>query len=249
MSSELQNKMYHYQEQPPAVSWDKIVAALDEEDNALHQRFSRYAVNPPSTVWNAIAAELDGDKKVVRLQRTNFKRYMAAAAVIAIIAASAALLFTKLSQSGSGNNVIDQTSITANPSTSSPDTNSGSVTNNTNEYRTETTSSIAYHPSKTRRFTSRATFIDIPGPDLPERVERMNRFDFASNIDRYMVYIDGNGKAMRLPKKLYDAMACVEEEITCRQRIESLQQKMANTAITSDFTAILELLNNVKENK
>jgi len=250
MSSDLQHKMYNYQPQPPAGCWDKVVSALDEEDSSLVERFKQYQVQPPVEVWNKIVEGLNEQpKKVVPLWRRGVIKYIAAACIIGLIVVSATLLLNK----NSNQNPISQTNQgkqTDQPSNSLPEQ---PITNNTDDITKINASqtynkAIAYSISKPKQI-ERSGFIKTPGTDLPAKLTAVSRVDFAATVDRYMVYSDGKGKAMRLPKKIFDSISCVEEEITCKQRIQNLQQKIANAALTSDFTAVLELLNNVRENQ
>jgi hypothetical protein len=60
MSTDLQHKMYNYEVNPPASSWDKIVTALDESH--LTDQFPSILQNatatPPAGAWDTIAATL-----------------------------------------------------------------------------------------------------------------------------------------------------------------------------------------------
>ena len=73
----------------------------------------------------------------------------------------------------------------------------------------------------------------------------------ATNIplEKYMVYSDGDGNAMKLPKKLFDFITCVREEVVCQQQMQQLQQRFALTAMTTDFTGVLDIVKNLKENQ
>jgi hypothetical protein len=64
-----------------------------------------------------------------------------------------------------------------------------------------------------------------------------------------MVYSDGDGTAMKLPKKLFDFITCVREDILCKQEMQQLQQRFASTVLTTDFTGVLEVLKTLKENQ
>jgi hypothetical protein len=84
---------------------------------------------------------------------------------------------------------------------------------------------------------------------VPQYAERTNAIDYSSTDDKYMIYSDGDGNAMRLPKKLYDAFACNTDRITCKQKLKKLQEQVAASAMKTDFTGILDMLNNLQENQ
>src|SRR4051812_9969578 len=100
MNSDLQNKLSHFEAEPPEGVWNKIADALDEE-STFSQRLFAYEEQPPLQVWNDIETALDETvpTKVIPFT-TRFKtplRYIAAASVIAVI-----LVITTLSINKTG---------------------------------------------------------------------------------------------------------------------------------------------------
>ena len=63
------------------------------------------------------------------------------------------------------------------------------------------------------------------------------------------MYSDGDGNAMRLPKKLFDFISCVKEDVSCKQEMQQWQQQFAAAVLTTDFTGVLEILKTLKENQ
>ncbi|MEO7984109.1 MAG: hypothetical protein ABI688_08505, partial [Bacteroidota bacterium] len=61
MSSGLQHKMYNFEVTPPASTWEKIAAELDESELAAKFPSSLYNIQlaPPLQVWQRISAALD----------------------------------------------------------------------------------------------------------------------------------------------------------------------------------------------
>ncbi|MFL5810973.1 MAG: hypothetical protein ACJ749_15740 [Flavisolibacter sp.] len=78
---------------------------------------------------------------------------------------------------------------------------------------------------------------------------RTTAIDYTTPVDKYMIYSDGDGKAVRLSKKLYDDYACATDKIICKQKIKKLQEQVASAAMKSDFTGILDILNKLEENQ
>jgi hypothetical protein len=64
-----------------------------------------------------------------------------------------------------------------------------------------------------------------------------------------MIYSDGDGNAVRLPKKIFSAFACPTEDIKCKQRLQQLREKFAESAMTADFTGLLQILKSLQENQ
>jgi len=249
MSSELQNKMYNYEVQPPATGWNRVVAALDEESDSLAQRLQNFETSPPPTVWNKIKEELGNEKEIVPFRKKNVFRYAAAAVLVALMVLSGSLL---LKNNNDGNDTVSQPKLTNSNSTvnsSSSITTPDLASDKINSFQAQGAADkqIAYQrPKRNSVFTSH---LGTKQMNAPERIEVEKRISFGNTIDRYMVYSDGHGNAMRLPKKLYDVISCIQVDISCKDRMQGYQQKIANAALTSDFTAVLEMLNNLRENQ
>ena len=57
MSSDLKNKMDHWEAKPPESAWNRITASLDADDEyVLAQKFSSFESQPPRHVWEQIEA-------------------------------------------------------------------------------------------------------------------------------------------------------------------------------------------------
>ena len=72
----------------------------------------------------------------------------------------------------------------------------------------------------------------------------------AERTDRYMIATTDDGNPVRLPKKVYSAFACPDDELTrqaCELQLTLLQQKMS-ASLTTDFAQFLDLLKNLQEN-
>lgn len=247
MSNELQQKMYNYDVQPPVESWNRIVAALAEE-GSLAERLKNFEAFPPATAWNKIEAELGTEEtKVISLKRKNALRYIAAAVVFALIVFSGTFLL----ENNKNNDTVSQSNATNKNTavTSSERLNTPySTTANQNDLIHHSADrQIAY--TKPKRIAVSKFIARLQQITAPEKVEPQRKISFDNTVDRYMVYSDGDGNAMRLPKKLYDAISCVQFDISCKDKMQSMQQKIANASFTSDFTAVLEMLNNLKENQ
>ena len=76
---------------------------------------------------------------------------------------------------------------------------------------------------------------------MPRQVDKEALFNFSS-LNDHMVYSDGDGNAMKLPKKLFSLVNCPDGDGSCKERIHQLQQKLSSTAMTADFTGILDML-------
>jgi hypothetical protein len=84
---------------------------------------------------------------------------------------------------------------------------------------------------------------------LPKQAERNEMISSSVSPDKYMIYSDGDGNVVRLPKKVFSAFACADQDIICKQRLQQLREKFASSAMTADFTGLLEILKSLQENQ
>jgi hypothetical protein len=63
------------------------------------------------------------------------------------------------------------------------------------------------------------------------------------------MYSDGDGNVVRLPKKIFNAFACPTEDVMCKQKLQRLKEKFAASAMTADFTGVLQILKSLQENQ
>lgn len=261
MSSKLQNKLLNYQPEPPAGAWDAIAAALDNAPAVPYsEKLFHFEQAPPPAAWSKIEAALDAEApaKVVRMGKG---RWIAAAAAVLVLAFSATT-FVMNRQSGSnsgtasGPTVQRSTPTPVSTDTTTLDTEITPQEETVTQAPPETATITAPSPARsiaTARPIKRRPVIAAAalGPSLPrwEKAERRQQLQFSVPADRYMVYSDGKNSPVKLSKKMFDVFSCAQEDLRCRERIQSLQQKIANAAMASDFTGMLDLLNQLRENQ
>jgi hypothetical protein len=246
MSSNLQNKLFNYEVPPPPGSWEEIDAALGQQQSSLSNRLLHFEVNPPGRIWASINKELDQQDQAspvvpfTRRHRNAF-RYAGVAAVLIAVAVLTSLLINKNTQ----RNLSDETLVDNPVDTKIPEQNDtgSSATVQTQEVRPR----IIALPRKQQPSSpkpEKATAFAFTDPDQ-EGVETST----GQKEDKYMLFIDGDGNVMRLSKKLFNAFACAAYDYVCKERINSLQAKVASTAVSSNFTGILDILKNLQENQ
>lgn len=252
MSSDLQNKLFHFEANPPGGVWNKIADALDADTELeFPQRLFNYQEQPPVQLWKNIEASLEEPETAIKvIPITRYKkplRYVAAAAsIIAII--FLATTFTN-KKTGAGAVIGGTETVTTNQSSILP-SNEPRIADNSNKNSTPL-SSTADEEQERNQQRKRALASIRPQNIFrsfafsqrlfPKKADKEELFDF-SDLNSYMVYSDGDGNAMRLPKKLFNLVHCKDGDNSCRERIRELQQKMAAGATTTDFGGILEIL-------
>ncbi|MBB1283693.1 hypothetical protein HRH25_04840 [Flavisolibacter sp. BT320] len=238
MNNDLQNKLQQFSPDPPAEAWDKIASALDAEES-FAPRLYAYEETPPASNWQKIeqqALTVEKEAKIVPLHRRLSKpiRYIAAASIIAIILVTVTLT-TERTEAGAleteGTTAVPSANIpvTAGTDPTGNENNSGQQFN-TNESATDDNNQNSLAGSQTQRPTSltgKRSFSTVPINALQSN---------------YVTYSDGNGKVMRVSRKMETYINCQDSDRQCKQRLKELRQKMAAKAMTTDFTGILEML-------
>lgn len=90
MSSNLQNKLYNYEANPPTATWKKIAVALDdiEQANSFPSKLYNLEETPPDSAWGKIEVSLEeGHKTILPVpgKLSNLFRYAAAVVITGII--------------------------------------------------------------------------------------------------------------------------------------------------------------------
>ena len=260
MSNQIQHKLSNYEVQPPAKAWDEIESALDNGINTnFADKLYSFEQKPPHTTWQKISSQLGQYSKEAARVVPFFKRYSkplkysTAVAAFVILAILTSLFISKKTVSES----IVNTSLPSieNKSAESPEV----IQNNQSPQQI----SIARLNTQKRAGHIRLSSMKSNtwlGPEtslkstasvekvVPQYAERTNAIDYSSD-EKYMIYSDGDGNAVRLPKKLFDAFACNTDRVKCKQKLKKLQEQVAASAMKTDFTGILDMLNKLQENQ
>lgn len=266
MKDNLQQRLSAFEAPPPADAWPRIAAALEE--NGLAQRLEDYAPPPPPGAWAQIAAAL-GQQAAPSLPaavRRLRPWALAAAAVLVLLAGG---LYLNL-RDGSGSGVMVQDLPLPLPANENQDTvRSGNpapaaagptvLTVSTGGsglrpiiQRMARRAGLVSEPAKTATATLRS-FREVsvaPTAMIPQEAVRPQPIAYSMPSERYLIYSDDQGRAMRMPCRLYDMIACGDGDDACRQRLAQLQQQAAMSGgLTTDFTGMLELLRRLGENQ
>ena len=255
MSTPLQNKLLNYAPEPPAESWNRISSALDEGAASLAGKLYSFEADPPPHIWDSINEKLHKDRKAGKLvifypPYRKAVQYSAAAMLLIALSFTASLMVGKKTESA---NLV----VVNEKKVSSPSGNNTGVSNDSAEPSLALANEVdvSGYPSGKKAFQYRLKprlnlgSIAFARTFIPPRAEEKTTITANTPQEKYMVYSDGKGHAMKVPKKLFEFMACVQEELLCKQQMQALQQKLAETSLTADFTGVLELLQNLQENQ
>jgi len=255
MSSNLRNKLSAYEANPPERVWENIASALDhQKPGSYSKRLLAYEVSPPPGIWSKIQSRINQlekyDPGVIPFYRKYSKplKYSGVAAIIITFGIIGSLLISKKTVSEVPAN---QTVLQAQPASNDFKAPEDVPINK----RFTVNSGISMRPGilqeRIARQIQSATgntmaLLEHVAPKFAQRNQAIN---FSTPSDAYMIYSDADGHAVRLPKKMFDVFVCPNDQLTCRQRLQKLQEKIASSSVTSDFTGMLEMLNNLQENQ
>lgn len=266
MSSNWENKLFHFEAEPPAAAWNAIAAGLDEQQAQYPKKLYHYTEQPPDTAWAGIEAQLQQppSAKVMALPaKRNAVRYAAAAAILIFIAGIA--YFT----SGTGEQPVAgatiNNSLLNNVPAAPPVKREIKHFNVPPQPSDASKGSLAVKEKRIPKYTiasnnqsglvsRKQSQINLPeepsfatGLDVVPQEKNIIDTDRA---DRYMIATPADGQPVRLPKKVYSAFACPEDDPNhqaCELQLTLLQQKMSSS-LTTDFAHFLDLLKNLQEN-
>jgi hypothetical protein len=254
MSSDIQRKLLDFEVRPPEGSWNKILAVLDEEMPDFPQKLYAYEEKPADSVWIEVEARLDEkvEAKVIPFFSRYNKAIRYAGIAAAMIIAISTIYFFNRNDSERG--IVQQVKIQQTPGPfieKTPDENKNPQADlaQTAPEKKPTRDHTAYVPHKTEKQKEIspepvAILEYLPAPEIDNGMLAYNH-----PSDKYMIYLDEDGNATRLPKKLFDSFECATKEPACRKKIRDLQDRVASSSVSSDFTGLLEMLRNLRENQ
>ena len=264
MNSETLKKILQYAPDPPQRVWEGILNSLDGNiREGLAEKMQNYQTAPPEHTWKKIEQKLGASVIAIKSNKKffNFRRTAAAAAIIIIAAAS--ILFWNLDEIESSE-IATKTVVPEQQKTTPSNPPAASVEVEKRHLNdTRVSVALASAEQKTARsrkesIPNRSRLDDYVKKDqpaitsfsfIPNRAQEKAIAVSALPVEKYMVYSDDNGNAMRLPKKLFDLINCVKEELICQQKIQQMQYKLASYITTNDFSGLMEMLRNLKENQ
>lgn len=239
MSSQIQNKLLHYEVPPPSEMWDKIAASLDEPfPGSLSEKLYAFESTPPESAWRKIFNNLNAKQKEAKVVPFYVRyrkplKYSSAAAIFIFAAVLVSLLVSKKTESELP---VDRTVKFSAKKDSS-------ILFESKANRQKNTASAPLQKGTSQSFSkiSQAPISSAENDDIS-----------GSLSDKYMIYYDAEGNTIRLPKKIFNAFVCPldrPDNADCKQRLKKLKEKFASSAVTADFNGILEILKSLQENQ
>ena len=265
--------MINYEVTPPANSWEKIAAALDDahSQDQFPSRLYNMEIMPPATAWEEIETSLDNptDASVIAPVRrlSPFFRYAAAAVLIGVVAWGI-IRFTVT------NNTTNNTAQVGASKDSITPLNNLNTTNSTADTGLDSDKpakqdmvvekdkpALTKSSSSARRthgnvhtvIARRSNAVNDMGEDLTQTL-----YAYADHIptlaDRYVMFMTPDGNIIRMSKKWSELLCCVsgeEQDADCKDQLKKWQQKIASSELApspGNFMDILGLVNSLNEN-
>jgi hypothetical protein len=258
--SSLKNKLYNYEQAPPAKAWDKIAAALDEShlSDEFPSKLYNTEVIPPAMAWDRIAGSLDAEEgpKVVHMAKRGFSffRYAAAAVVIGLIAFGAFKWSASKDTSATGElAVLPKEHQSLNAPTTSPIENTAGTERENAVPDANISHATASEIKTTRARKVKENYISEENIAPTSAIYAYN--EHTPNLaDRYVMLMTSNG-IVRMSKKLGNIVCCVageEQDEDCKDQIKKWQEKLACSTVApapGNFMDILSLLSTLNENE
>jgi hypothetical protein len=262
MNPEILKKILQYAPEPPVKVWEGISKILDENNPGdLADKLQNFTAIPPAATWQKIEEKLNHGKTGILVKSQRFftmGRAIAAAAIVII--ATASILFW---------NREGENAFVAGPSTpAAPDTNSSSAQGNSGsgtqknitidsenpgaDHGNKQASLVRNYrpgrqPASNNKSFAHSSMMAVHS-FIPNKAQEKAIAVSTFPTEKYMVYSDDNGNAIRVPKKIFELISCVKEEIVCQEQIQQMQSRFASYVTTNDFTGLMEMLRNLKEN-
>jgi hypothetical protein len=273
------DKLKNYEAMPPAQLWDRVESALEQGGPAFARKLQDFEAAPPLTAWDRIEAQLETAPEAAAplvampSRRRSFAPYLAAAALIGVIAVSAALLFNR-PETGTDRTIarIDtpaQKAITGTKAETAPDSPANTGTNVAvsderpkesrpfeNDQATNTIASTRSNNNNSRQVSNDKTLRASGDPVQPAArslASNTGGTTHSRSVDeeRYLVRAYNDGSVVRFSKKVSPVVDCAENatgftQSLCRVSIGAVQDKLA-TSVTTDFGSLMERLQDLEK--
>ena len=268
--SSLRDKIYNYEEIPPAGTWDKIAIDLDEAElvKKFPDRLYNMEATPPVHIWDTVNAALNSQNEpaIPIFKRIRpFVRYAAAAifigavafGIIKLTAGSGDTLNITVQSAGTKDSsesgkiepaVIEDIQATAKSAVDEGD----AALEQSKKMVARLDRSVKTISTKLNAGSSQYRYADNLDKELTQSIYAYE--DHVPNLaDRYVMLMTPDGNIIRMSKKWSELLCCVsgeEQDADCKDQLKKWQQKMASSSLApspGNFMDILGLVNSLNE--
>ncbi|HEY6503143.1 MAG TPA: hypothetical protein VIZ28_04145 [Chitinophagaceae bacterium] len=259
--SSLKDKLYNYEQTPPANVWDKITAALDESHiaDAFPSKLYTAEAAPPASAWDKITSSLDAEHApAIPMRQKGFPLFRYAAAIVIIGLAT----FGVIKWAGNNGKTTDEGIATSKEHLS--------PVNNETALPGEKSTALNNDERENPAIQDNNTHVENTDEAKASRIRKVKNYTITDDIapaeaiyaynehtpnlaDRYVMLMTPNG-IVRMSKKLGNIVCCVtgeEQDENCKDQIRKWQEKLAASPVApapGNFMDILSLLSSLDEN-
>lgn len=269
--SSLRDKIYNYEEIPPAGTWDKIAIDLDEAElaNKFPDQLYNMEATPPAHTWDKVYSALNpaNEPAIPIFKRLRpFVRYAAAAifigavafGIIKLTAGSSDTLNTTVQSAGTKDSsesgkiepggVIEEIQATPKSVVDEGD----AALEQSKKMVARLDRSVKTISAKLNAGSGQYRYTDNLDKELTQSIYAYE--DHVPNLaDRYVMLMTPDGNIIRMSKKWSELLCCVsgeEQDADCKDQLKKWQQKMASSSLApspGNFMDILGLVNSLNE--
>lgn len=264
--SNLRNKMYDYEVNPPSRVWNKIADELDDAQPghkypvALHEM----EVAPRTHNWDNIQKSLNNEEgaKVIPLPKRIITRYAVAALLIGALAFTIVKLTTSPGKSGSDfaqTTSAKDSGLTSKSKSPSPSQN-GTLTPVVNEDEAaleESKKIVASLDKPVKNNIRRFSAVNSDETNDSDEQASNSIYTYEDHVpdisNRYIMLMTPDGNLIRMSKKWSNLVCCVsgaEQDEDCKDQLKKWQEKIATSTLApspGNFMDILSLVSSLDD--
>ena len=247
--SELKNRLYEMEVDPPGEVWNRLAASLDEinSDNSIAQKLDILEIDPADTAWEKIKYELqDSQSNTITKRKTiqvPFRRLAAAAIFIGLVISAYFLFFNK---QNSGNNIVKTdtpktTEKTISPETKTPDSKKPEVPDDNlatvtqiKPQRAQAGIMLAAFKSNnlpsSNRIAPAEPLHSSTGnePEMTEEIkekifkEQIDDLSLIASNDRYVSMVSADGRMVKIPARFSNLAPYLQDKSSANDYLDIL---------------------------
>lgn len=256
MTESFKHKMQQWAPKPPQEVWEAIEARLDEQ-LPFAQKLYEFEATPPAAIWEKIAEQLPAKNEGAVVRKLKWTKWAAAAAVLFVVITGYYFLnprkdLAPLTVSTGSVLPVPKQETDEVPQTQhnqTPSANNIAVVTSGTEQSVAKSTHPRHSFSRLKELAMDDERAIVSTSFIPDHVTSTSSIAFSDVVEKYMVYSDDDGNAMRVPRQLFESISCIRDEIACKKKKALLQAQLAATTLSTDFTGVLEMLSHLKENQ
>lgn len=246
--SELKNRLYEMEVDPPEEVWNRLSASLDEinTDNSIAQKMETLEIDPAYAAWEKIKYELQDSPTIAKRKiiEVRFRRVAAAAILVGLVVSAYFLFFNK---QNSGSDIVKTdipktTEKTVSPETKTPESKKPEVIDDNpatlaqiKPHRTQAGVMQAGYRSANLSTLNRiapAEPIQLNSngnePEMTEEIkekifkEQIDDLSLIASNDRYVSMVSADGRMVKIPARFSNLAPYLQDKSSANDYLDIL---------------------------